>query len=126
MFPDLVGCGALAESRHILILTGVFLAPPGVVGDGYLVDLFVGKILVGPVNEASQFAGIDKKGVITAVANLAVLLIASYKPEALCIYAACMGELAVSTPFVLSILLLCEKVLLPRKKKGLVIFNYPL
>jgi hypothetical protein len=31
------------------------------VGSGDLVDLFVGKIFVSPVDEASQFASVDKE-----------------------------------------------------------------
>jgi len=40
MSLDLIGCGALAEARHILILTGIFLPTPGMLGGGNLADFF--------------------------------------------------------------------------------------
>ena len=82
MFPYLIRRDALAEVRHIPVFTDLFFSAPGMVGSGDLVDLFIGKIFVGPVDEVSQFTDVDKKRLPATGAKLAVLLVAGEKPEA--------------------------------------------
>jgi hypothetical protein len=57
----------VAEARHVLVLPGLFLAAPGVIGVGDLLDVFVGQFAVDAVHQCPQLAGVNEERLALAL-----------------------------------------------------------
>ena len=82
VFLNLFQFGGFAEAGDVFVFAGLLLPPPGVIGVGDFLDVFVRQFPVGAVHHAAHFAGVDKKNLAAAVPVAAVPLVPGQEPEA--------------------------------------------